>query len=166
MQSDTVKDDTANRVARICDHFDAAARGEHVAWSISTAMHSIACQQNRLSADQCQQLLEAIVRAHDGAQRHVAQWIKPQQISVGMSTVAMQVVALTEQTKAFEVRGWPLACDVNAYARMFRNLMHNLSLAEEIADRGRQRRDGQIQQLLLEANRVAGNPYSLIDGEK
>jgi hypothetical protein len=47
---------------------------------------------------------------------------------------------------------WPrdTYSDMYAYARIFRNELHNLSLAEEIEDRAEKRRSGVISGLLLQ----------------
>jgi hypothetical protein len=130
-----------------------AARGEHLAWALSSAMASIMSRCGRRnglrpSDRQRDRPLAAISSAYLTADRTLPPLCRRSKIFVGMEALAGIVAywaAEDEQRPA-----WPrdTYSDMYAYARIFRNNLHNVSLAEEIEERAEKRRSGVISGLL------------------
>jgi hypothetical protein len=94
------------------------------------------------------ELLSAVVRAQLGAIKHLPKSYSRDQIDAGMQALAAQVMTWAETCERSTQRPQHVLSDIDAYARMFRNDLHNISLREEIDRRAWERRDQQIQQLL------------------
>jgi hypothetical protein len=130
-----------------------AARGDYTAWALSNAMESIAarCRGTKsgpISTTQRDELLSAVVRAHLGAIKHLPESYSREQIAIGMEAFAGQVMAWAETRERSAQRNQHALADLDAYARMFRNDLHNISLREEIDRRAWERRDAEIQKFL------------------
>jgi hypothetical protein len=130
-----------------------AARGEHLAWALSTAMSSIMTRYRRRNGlrptdRQRDRLLEAITSAYLTADRMLPPLCRRSMIFTGMEALAGIVAywAAEDEQRA----AWPRDAysDMCAYARIFRNQLHNISLAEEIEERAEKRRSAIIAHLL------------------
>jgi hypothetical protein len=131
---------------------DQAARGQHVAWSLSNALESVGrhfrgTSAGPISKAQCDELLSAVVRAQLGAITHLPESYSREQIDAGMQALAGQVMLWAETPERSAQRRRHALADLGAYARMFRNDMHNVSLREEIDRRAWERREEHIQPL-------------------
>jgi hypothetical protein len=148
--------DRAVAVRIICDLLMQAAQGDHFALAMSTAMENVAggrcIRHGPISAAQRDKLLIAVVRAHAFANDYLLRWFTPWQIDCGMQALAGQVMLLAESREQAAARDPGRVSDIHDYARVFRNYMHNLSLAQEIESRAHNRRRDCIQQLLVQAN--------------
>jgi hypothetical protein len=130
-----------------------AARGEHLAWALSGAMHSVMLRYGRRNGPrpsdrQRDRLLEAITSAYVTADRILPPLCKRSKIFAGLEALAGIVVywAAGDEQRA----AWPrdTYSDMCAYARIFRNELHNISLAEEIEERAEKRRSTVIADFL------------------
>jgi hypothetical protein len=130
-----------------------AARGEHLAWALSRAMASIMSRygrrnDSRPSHRQLDRLLAAIASAHLTADRALPPLCRRSKVFAGMEALAGIVAywAAEDEQRA----AWPrdTYSDMCAYARIFRNELHNISLTEEIEERAEKRRSGVIFGLL------------------
>jgi hypothetical protein len=130
-----------------------AARGEHLAWALSSAMASIMSRYRRRnglspSHRQRDRLLAAITAAYLTADRLLPPLCRRSRIFAGMEALAGIVAywAAEDEQRA----AWPrdTYSDMCAYARIFRNELHNISLTEEIEERAEKRRSGVISGLL------------------
>jgi hypothetical protein len=154
------ENERAHRVQIICDLLAQAERGdETTAWALSSALDSIDARSRNparipITAGQREKLLMAVVRAHVTATEYLAPWFNQQQINRGMKALAGQVMLWAETGERSMLRGYGRVADVHAYARIFRNHMHNLSLAEEIAMRAHERRERCIQDLFVNAHKA------------
>jgi hypothetical protein len=131
-----------------------AARGDHTAWALSNAMESVAAhccaaEAERISVSQRDELLLAVVRAQLGAIKYLPDSYSREQIDAGMQALAGQVMLWAETPERTTRRRQHALTDLNAYARMFRNDLHNISLREEIERRAWERRNSQIHKLLF-----------------
>jgi hypothetical protein len=121
-----------------------AARGEHLAWALSTAMSSIMSRYRRRnglrpSDRQRERLLAAITSAYLTADRTLPPLCRRSRIFAGMEALAGIVAywaAEDEQRAAWHPH---IYIDMCAYVRIFRNDLHNISLMEEIASRAHDR---------------------------
>ena len=129
-----------------------AARGDHTAWALSNAMSSVAAHYRDntgpISMAQRDKLLSSVIRAQLGAIKHLPKSYSREQIDAGMQALAGQVMVWAETRERSTQRTQHALADLDAYARMFRNDLHNISLREEIDRRDWQRRDAEIQKLL------------------
>jgi signal transduction histidine kinase len=130
-----------------------AARGENLAWALSSAMSSIMSRCGRRNAPrpndrQRDRLLAAITAAYLTADRTLPPLSRRSRIFVGMEALAGIVAywAAADEQRATWLRD--AYSDMYAYARIFRNELHNLSLAEEIEERAEKRRSSVIVSLL------------------
>jgi hypothetical protein len=136
------------RVGRVVDYLKQAARGDHTAHALSNAAESIAAHYRDaagpISAAQRDELLTAIVRAQLGAIAHLPASYSRDQIDAGIQALAGQVMVWGETRERSTQRKQHVLSDLDAYARMFRNDMHNISLCEEIGRRAWERREQHI----------------------
>jgi len=127
-----------------------AARGHHTAWALSNAMESVDLRYRnveRISPAQRDELLSAVIRAQLGAIKHLPESYRREQIDAGMQALAGQVMVWAETPERSIQRRQHTLSDLHAYARMFRNDLHNISLREEIDQRAWERREQHIQAL-------------------
>jgi hypothetical protein len=96
---------------------------------------------------QCDELLSVVVRAQLSAFRHLPETYRREQIDAGMQALAGQVMLWAETSERSSQRTRHALADLDAYARMFRNDLHNISLREEIDRRALERREQHIQPL-------------------
>jgi hypothetical protein len=101
----------------------------------------------RISTAQRDELLSAVIRAQLGAIKHLPQSYSRGQIDAGMQSLAGQVMVWAESPERSSERRQHALADLDAYARMFRNDLHNISLREEIECRAWERRERHIQPL-------------------
>jgi hypothetical protein len=150
-QETRAESDLDYRVHRIWSDLEQAARGVHTAYALSNAAESIAARYRdaagSISAAQRDALLTAIVRAQLGAIKHLPDSYPRQQGDAGMQALAGQVMLWAETRERSAQRTRHALADLDAYARMFRNDMHNVSLREEIDRRAWERREKHIQPL-------------------
>ena len=142
---------------------DQAARGEHLAWALSSAMASIMSPYRRRgglrpSHRQRDRLLASVTAAYLTADRTLPPLCRRSIIFTGMEALAGLVAywAADDEQRA----AWPRDAhiDAHAYARIFRNVLHNISLAEEIEERAEKRRSNTI--ATLRENALAGSEVS------
>lgn len=146
----------ANVVEFIIGLLEQAARGQHTAWALSEAMASIMARHARRadlrpSHRQQDRLLAAINSVYLTAGRILPPLCRPSLIHTGMGALADIVAycaADDEQRAAWNPDAYR---DTFAYARIFRNMLHNISLAEEIEDRRAKRRAQTIASILSQA---------------
>jgi hypothetical protein len=100
-----------------------------------------------ISTVQRDDLLSAVVRAQLGAIKHLPKSYSRDQIDAGMQALAGQVMVWAETRERSTRRSRHALADLDAYARMFRNDLHNISLREEIDHRDWERREQHIQPL-------------------
>jgi hypothetical protein len=140
------------RVASVLDMLDQAARGVDVAWSLSNVFETVdrlfLKSNSKITARQRDGLLSTHRSCSDGADEYLPQSYRRQQIEKGMKSLAAQVVIWAETPQRTAKRAQHSVTDTRAFARMFRNDLHNISLCEEIDQRARQRRDAEIRRLL------------------
>jgi hypothetical protein len=141
------------RVDRVRYDLEQAARGDSTAWALSNAMESLDahCRDTKdgpISAAQRDELLSAVIRAQLGAIKHLPKAYRRKQIATGMQALAGQVMLWAESRERSAQRSQHALADIDAYARMFRNDLHNISLRDEIDRRAWARRDAEIQKLL------------------
>jgi len=130
-----------------------AERGDFTAWALSNAMSTISTHYRDktagpISPARCDELLSAVIRAQLGAIKHLPESYRREQIEAGMQALAGQVMVWAETSERSSRRRQDALADLDAYARMFRNDLHNISMLEEIGRRAWQRRDAEIQKLL------------------
>ncbi|SHH20894.1 hypothetical protein [Bradyrhizobium erythrophlei] len=140
-------------VGGVLASLEQAARGDHTAWALSNAMESVEAhyrdaKTGPISTAQCDELLSAVIRAQLGAIKHLPESYRREQIDAGMQALAGQVMLWAETRERSKQRTWHALADLGAYARMFRNDLHNISLVEEVERRAWQRRDAEIQKLM------------------
>ncbi|MGY4414883.1 putative nucleic acid-binding protein [Bradyrhizobium sp. LB7.1] len=138
----------------VLHELEQAARGVDTAFALSNAMEAVARHHRakcRITPRQREELLGAIVRAQLSALKHLPTSYRREQIDVGMQALAGQVMVWAETFERTTQRKQHALADLNAYARMFRNDLHNISLTEEVARRAWERRNAQIQDLMLPA---------------
>jgi len=139
------------RVDRVRCDLAQAACGDHTACALSNAMASIAAHYREatgpISTAQRDELLTAVVRAQLGAITHLPESYRREQIDAGMQALAGQVMLWAETRERSTERRQHAMSDLDAYARMFRNDLHNISLREEIDRRAWERREQHIQPL-------------------
>lgn len=145
--------DLHDRVQSASRDLEQAARGDFTAYALSGAMASVArhyrnINLGRISPAQRDELLFAVARAHLAAIEHLPTSYSREQINAGMQALTGQVMVWAESPERSAERGQHALADLDAYARMFRNDLHNMSLCEEIEHRAWQRRDAEIQKLL------------------
>ena len=96
-------------------------------------------------------LLDAVTSVHQTAGQVLPPLCSPSLIHTGMDALADIVLywAAEDEQRA----AWPrdTYLEMCAYARIFRNQLHNISLAEEIAERAEKRRSHVITSLLSQA---------------
>jgi hypothetical protein len=141
------------RVWDVQHSLEQAARGDHTAWALSNAMSSVAdhyrdTKTEPISSAQRDELLSAAVRAQLAAIKYLPKSYSRDQIDAGMQALAGQVMVWAETREISTQRPQHVLVDIDAYARMFRNDLHNISLREEIDRRAWERRDAEIQKLL------------------
>lgn len=119
-----------------------AARGQEVAWSLSTAMASIMCPRSRkfpIDEDQADSLRTALLWAHVAATEHLPIDYARSKINAGFSALSTIITEWADVDGDMKYDRTDLRCDAFAYARIFRNDLHNFSLTEEIAQRAKER---------------------------
>jgi len=136
----------------ICHDLDQAARGDFTAWALSNAMEIVdfryrSKKASPISATQRDRLLSSVIRAQLGAIKHLPKSYSREQIDAGMQALAGQVMVWAETRERSTQRSRHALADLDAYARMFRNDLHNISMREEIDRRACERRDQHIQRL-------------------
>jgi hypothetical protein len=142
-----IEDDLNYRVWHVQKLLDQAARGgDSTAWALSSAMEIVAGQQHarrcRISELQRDELLLAIVRAQLAAIEHLPESYRREQIDIGMRAFAGHVMLWAEtreRSTRSTRRSRDALADIDDYARMFRNDLHNIALREEIDLRAQQR---------------------------
>jgi hypothetical protein len=138
-----VQDDLDYAVGQTVADLERVARGDHIAWVLSGAMARVDADYRKtvpISNAQRDELLAAVVRAHLGAIEHLPKSYPRAQIDAGMQALAGQVMVWAETREKSALRKRHALIDIDAYARMFRNDMHNVSLLEEIERRAWERR--------------------------
>jgi hypothetical protein len=130
-----------------------AARGEHLAWALSSVMSSIMTRYGRRNSPrpshrQRDRLLAAITSAYLTADRTLPPLCRRSKIFAGMEALAGIVAYWAAEDEQRAASSRDTYNDMYAYARIFRNDLHNLSLAEEIEERAEKRRSGVISGLL------------------
>lgn len=150
--ADDMQDDIDYRVSFLSDSLGRASRGEDSAWNLSNVLETVdnhfRGKAGRISSAQRDLLLGDIVRASMTAPKYLPRSYNPDQIGAGMRALAGLVMIWAEPQERTERRSKHTLCDLVAYARMFRNDLHNVSLLEEIEQRAWERRDTEIQKLL------------------
>lgn len=139
-------------VGGVLSSLEQAARGDHTAWALSNAMESVDANYRDattgpLSTAQCDELLSAVIRAQLGTIKYLPTSYRHEQIDAGMQALAGQVMVWAESGERSTQRRQDALADLDAYARMFRNDLHNISLREEIDRRAWERREQHIQPL-------------------
>jgi hypothetical protein len=137
-------------VGGVLSSLEQAARGDHTAWSLSNALESVDdhyrdTKSGRVSTGQCDELLSSVVRAQLGAIKYLPESYSRQQIDAGMQALAGQVMLWGESPERSTQRTRYALADLDAYARMFRNDLHNISLRMEIEDRARSKHAQEVQ---------------------
>jgi hypothetical protein len=144
--------DRDGHVGYVLHNLEQAARGDDTAWALSNAMESVAnhyrTKSRKITPEQRDQLLLVVVRAQLGAIEHLPTPYRREQIDAGMQALAGQVMLWAETLERSAQRKQHALADLDAYARMFRNDLHNISLCQEIERRAWERRDTQIRNLL------------------
>ena len=140
------------RVDRVRRDLQQAARGDFTAGALSNAMSAVAAhyrdaKTGPISSAQRDELLSAVIRAQLGAIKHLPKSYSRDQIDAGMQALAGQVMVWAEICERSTQRTQHALADLDAYARMFRNDLHNMSMLEEIGRRAWERRERQIQKL-------------------
>ncbi len=140
------------RVDRVRRDLEQAARGDFTAWALSNAMAAVDAhyrdgKTGPISSEQREELLAAVVRAQLGAITHLPKSYSREQIDAGMQALAGQVMVWAKTPERSTQRTQHALADLDAYARMFRNDLHNMSMLEEIERRAWERRDRHIQKL-------------------
>jgi hypothetical protein len=136
--------DRDDHVEYVLHNLEQAARGDDTAFALSNAMESVADHHRgkseaakrlhcRISSAQRDELLSAVVRAQLAAIKHLPESYPREQINVGMQALASQVVVWACERSA--QRAPHALADIDAYARMFRNDLHNIVLMREIEQR-------------------------------
>jgi hypothetical protein len=152
IKPDQRSDDLDNSVWRVQHLLVQVAQREFTAWALSSAMEIVArrcrAKVGRISAAQRDELLSAVVRAQLSAIEHLPPSYRREQIAAGMQALAGQVMLWAESREQPSQRSRHALADLDAYARMFRNDLHNISLREEIEHRAWERRNARIQDLL------------------
>lgn len=138
-----------------------AARGDFTAYALSSAMASVArhyrnTNLGRISTTQRDELLSAVIRAQLAAIKQLPESYSRDQIDAGMQALAGQVMVWAETPERSTQRKQHALADLEAYARMFRNDLHNMSLREEIDQRAWERREQHIQPLRGQGNGAVG----------
>jgi hypothetical protein len=108
------------------------------------------CRDKRtgpISTAQRDELLSAVVRAQIAAIEQLPKSYSRDQIDAGMQALAGQVMIWAESHERSTQRTQHALADLKAYARMFRNDLHNICLSDEIKERAWQRREAEIQKL-------------------
>jgi hypothetical protein len=149
-QQTRAESDLDHRVWYVQHLLEQAARGDHTAQSLSDAMASVDAHHRKIgpiSAEQRDRLLSAVVRAQLGALEHLPRSYNRKQIDLGTKALAGQIMVWAETREELARRPSHVLTDMRAYARMFRNDMHNISLREEIDQRDWERRERHIQPL-------------------
>jgi len=143
--------DRDQRVDSVLGSLEQAVRGEHVAWTLSNAMESVARHYRgnlpRITPEQRDPLLSAVVRAWLAAIEHLPISYPRDQIAAGMQALAGQVTVWAVTREQSSRRKAQALADLDAYARMVRNDLHNICLVEEIERRAWERREQHIQPL-------------------
>lgn len=138
------EDNLAHCVYQVLLSLEQAARGEDTAWTLSNAMEVIDTRSRNetggiISLRQRDKLLGAVVRAQLGATQYLPKSYRREQIYAGMEALAGQVMIWAETREETLRRSPHAVSDLRAYARMFRNDLHNMSLLDEIKSRAWQR---------------------------
>jgi len=138
----------------VCHDLEQAACGDFTAYELSNAMATIDARfrskkTGPISTAQRDKLLSSVIRAQLGAIEHLPKSYNREQIDAGMQALAGQVMVWAEFHERSSQRTRHALSDLRAYARMFRNDLHNISLRQEIDRRAWERRNTRIQELLL-----------------
>jgi hypothetical protein len=141
-------DDLDYRVNCLADSLQRAAHGVDTAWNLSNAFEMVdnhfRGQNGQISSAQRDELLADIIRASIAVPAHLPKSYSRDQIDAGMQALAGQVMVWAEPPQRTEQRSQHALCDLVAYARMFRNDLHNISLVQEIEQRAWGRRIEQL----------------------
>jgi hypothetical protein len=137
--------DFDNNFEHIICFFIRASRGDDIAWNISNGMlsiHTLTQRRSDLRPDERQRdrLLAEIARAHATALLELPRDYSREQLAIGMNALAGIVMRLAEADEQRASWHPDVIRDLHAYARMLRNDLHNISLAEEIEERAEKRR--------------------------
>lgn len=137
-------------VEMVAHHLNQAAIGCATAASLSEALYSVALRYRttpRISNEQCDRLLCDVMLAHLGAICHLPRSYSRRQVEAGMQALATQIMVWAETPDVTARRRKHFVTDLDAWARMFRNDLHNMALLEEIEWRAAQRRERKIDEL-------------------
>jgi len=138
-------------VGYVLHHLEQAVSGEDVAWALSNAMESVANHYRakfcEITAKQRDELLAGVIRAQLSAIENLPTSYRREQIDAGMQALAGQVMVWAETLERSTQRKQHALADLDAYARMFRNDLHNISLCQEIERRAWERREQHIRPL-------------------
>lgn len=148
---DRRSDDLHHRLWHVQHLLQQATQPEFTAWALSNAMEIVAnhyqAKGERISPAQRDELLTAVVRAQLSAIAHLPPSYRCEQIDAGMQALAGQVMVWAETSERSSRRKRDALANLDAYARMFRNDLHNISMLEEIERRAWERRERHIQPL-------------------
>jgi hypothetical protein len=145
--------DHDHRLWMLSKMFDQASRGEDTAWALSNAFATVEAHFRHLNSAPLTSrerdvLLFDLARAQLGAIRYLPQGYPREQIDAGMKALATLVMIWAEAPERTAERAEHFVVDTCAYARMFRNDLHSMSLLDEIKYRAWQRRERKVQELL------------------
>ena len=104
----------------------------------------------RISESQREDLLLAVVRAQFAAIQHLSRSYSRGQIAAEMQALANQISVWAEPRDVTAQRGRHFLIELDSWAHMFRNDLHNIRLLEQIEERTAQRRAEQIEALRLD----------------
>jgi hypothetical protein len=140
-KSEHRSDDLDQRIWQVQHLLRQVAQREYTAWALSSAMEIVAdhyrAKGNRISVEQRDELLTVVIHAQLSAIEHLPTSYRREQIDAGMQALAGQVMVWAESCERSTQRRQNALADLDAYARMFRNDLHNISLVEEIDQRAR-----------------------------
>lgn len=159
------------QVAVICGLLEQAGRGQHTAWALSEALASLAKRRLPLiSPAQAIELKQAALRAELAALRLLPAIYSRDGIRTGMWAVGLQIARWAGDNAALKRLPPGVDRDIDLYARIFRNDLHNMSIAEELHERQARRRaeargrsERQAAAIMADALRSARRP--IVGGE-
>lgn len=124
------------QVAVICGLLEQAGRGQHTAWALSEALASLAKRRLPLiSPAQAIELKQAALRAELAARRLLPAIYSRDGIRTGMWAAGLQIARWAGDNAALKRLPPGVDRDIDLYARIFRNDLHNMSIAEELHER-------------------------------
>ena len=129
-------DELRYRVEMIVDDFDRAAAGDSVAFHGSDALSRLERLKDfKISTAQRDRLLRALLNA---GSRIIRLFQSPEQLAQaveGIEAASTMIIISAEPAGAREALSSHIRFGLQACARILRNNLHNLSLAEEMAER-------------------------------